>query len=230
MKVTLHAVVRFQGCEHTVCPGESLTIGRHPQNDMVLDFAEVSRFHATIRWPKGLSQPQVVDGGSQNGTRVAGHPVTSEPVPLCDGAPLEIADFTLEVRLRDEDSAALLEGLPETVALYTEHGSDQEGDLTSAEELVQLLLALENGGRTGTLHVISRGSPPAQVTFCTGRIMAVQAGDARRTRALERFLQRGGLRSYRFTPDLEPTDSPMNLWLSDTSSGATAGARPRSAS
>jgi ABC transport system ATP-binding/permease protein len=53
-----------------------LTIGRAPDNDIVLDAPGVSRHHATLTYSNG-GQPAIADAGSTNGTFVNGEPLTA---------------------------------------------------------------------------------------------------------------------------------------------------------
>lgn len=52
-----------------------LTIGRAPDNDIVLDAPGVSRHHATLTYSNG-APPVIADAGSTNGTFVNGEPLT----------------------------------------------------------------------------------------------------------------------------------------------------------
>ena len=53
---------------HQISPGQQLTIGRHPDNKIVIDNLAVSAHHATVR-AEGLSL-LLTDMGSRNGTYV----------------------------------------------------------------------------------------------------------------------------------------------------------------
>jgi pSer/pThr/pTyr-binding forkhead associated (FHA) protein len=64
-----------------------VTIGRGPENDIIVDDREVSRRHAQLRHDAGRFL--LVDLGSKNGTRVNGVPVASTFV-LSDGDELRI--------------------------------------------------------------------------------------------------------------------------------------------
>jgi hypothetical protein len=77
------------------------------------------------------------------------------------------------------------------------------------------LQQLESERRTGTLHVRPRSFDVGRVTFCQGRLMAVEWCGSRKTRALEQLLSLRSAGQYRFSADLEPTDEPMGLWFSD---------------
>ena len=62
-----------------------VAIGRSSQNDIVLDQASVSRFHADIRWNEGIYS--VRDAKSRNGTKLNGAPVVAS-----HGQPLKAGD------------------------------------------------------------------------------------------------------------------------------------------
>lgn len=51
---------------------ESLSVGRLPDCDVVVDDPSVSKHHATLSWDETLSQALVNDLGSSNGTTVNG--------------------------------------------------------------------------------------------------------------------------------------------------------------
>jgi pSer/pThr/pTyr-binding forkhead associated (FHA) protein len=209
------AVITHEDTEYRLKSGGTLTIGRHRRNDIVIHSASVSRFHATISWREGRAGPEIVDHGSQNGTSQGGLVVGRQPVSLRDGTPVLLGSRVLQVRLRNEGAAALLEDAPEVVALFTEQGSEASGSLDTVVDLFRVLRILEAEHRTGTVHVVPAEGEPGRLTLCQGLIMAVEKGIATRTRALEHLLAVKGACRYRFTPDLEPTDAPMNLWFSD---------------
>lgn len=71
---------------------DPLSIGRHPECDVVLNDAEVSRQHAEVRREEGTIV--VVDLGSLNGTKVNGAGV-KQPRPLQDGDQITIGTHTL---------------------------------------------------------------------------------------------------------------------------------------
>ena len=72
---------------------EPVTIGRHPDNDVVLPEDEVSRFHAEVRRTDGGSAFHVVDLDSLNGTKVNGSGVAERR--LEDGDAIQIGVHTL---------------------------------------------------------------------------------------------------------------------------------------
>lgn len=67
--------------------------GRHPDSDICLDDASVSRRHAEFRFENG--EFHVVDVRSLNGTYVNRHPVDS--AVLADGDEIQIGKFRLQV-------------------------------------------------------------------------------------------------------------------------------------
>jgi hypothetical protein len=64
---------------------DSLSIGRLPDNDLVLDDGSVSKHHAQLRWSEAERQCTVKDLGSRNGTFVNGATTAQREVSLRDG-------------------------------------------------------------------------------------------------------------------------------------------------
>jgi ABC-type multidrug transport system ATPase subunit/pSer/pThr/pTyr-binding forkhead associated (FHA) protein len=75
-----------------------LTIGRAPDNDIVLDAPGVSRHHASLIY-NGGAQPAITDTGSTNGTFVNGEPLT-EARPLGQHDLVFLGGFLLRVEGR----------------------------------------------------------------------------------------------------------------------------------
>ena len=71
----------------------SATVGRAPDNDVVLLADDISRYHARVELGRGGAR--VVDLGSTNGTTLNGRPVTSAPVG--PGDELGFGSVTIEV-------------------------------------------------------------------------------------------------------------------------------------
>jgi ABC-type multidrug transport system ATPase subunit/pSer/pThr/pTyr-binding forkhead associated (FHA) protein len=68
-----------------------LTIGRGPDNDLVIPIASISRHHAQITCQAG--KYQLVDLGSSNGTYLMGQRIPAQiPQPLTQGAVIRIGD------------------------------------------------------------------------------------------------------------------------------------------
>jgi predicted component of type VI protein secretion system len=66
----------------------ALTVGRHPDCDIVLDDRQVSRLHARIAWRD--DHYEIEDLGSKNGTHLNGRDLIG-PQPLHDGDEIQIA-------------------------------------------------------------------------------------------------------------------------------------------
>lgn len=88
------AVVTAEGKRIEVS-SDPITIGRHPDCDVVLNDPEVSRQHAEVRRnPDDPTEITVVDLGSLNGTKLNGAGV-KQPRPLQDGDTITIGVHTL---------------------------------------------------------------------------------------------------------------------------------------
>jgi pSer/pThr/pTyr-binding forkhead associated (FHA) protein len=91
------------GKEHaiTVPTGTSLTVGRDPKSDIVLDDPSVSRRHTKIiTHPDGA---RVQDLNSQNGTTIEGNRISDGHWII--GQILEIGDFAFSLEISSDDSA-----------------------------------------------------------------------------------------------------------------------------
>ena len=90
-------LVLDDGREYALAPGQTLRLGRAPDNDVVLREEQLSRHHAEIR-PGGHGSV-LVDLGSTNHTYVDGHRLTPrQPYPLAPGAQVQLGpNLTLAV-------------------------------------------------------------------------------------------------------------------------------------
>jgi len=101
-------VVRYhdEGADVEFPLGESTSIGRDGQNDLVLSDGNVSRRHAQI-FLRG-DGAWLVDLGSRNGTRVDGQPVPANvPRQLAPGQTFNVGDTSLQLGLASSASLRL---------------------------------------------------------------------------------------------------------------------------
>ena len=76
------------------------TIGRNSENDIVLDNADISRFHAMIIIQEG--RYSIEDLNSANGTFLNESRIQGRQ-SLSDKDKIQIADFTIEFRVAQSD-------------------------------------------------------------------------------------------------------------------------------
>jgi Nif-specific regulatory protein len=88
-----HLVVRKPGqLAYSVPLPDVMRIGRHEQNELVLEDSQVSRQHAILtRTGQGF---ELKDLGSRHGTRVNGEPATSRA--LVGGDRIQVGNVLLE--------------------------------------------------------------------------------------------------------------------------------------
>ncbi len=71
---------------------EELTIGRLPDNDLVVDDPSVSKRHAVLRWDHVVQRCVVTDQGSRNGTMINADYVRDPNTMVSDGDVLSFGD------------------------------------------------------------------------------------------------------------------------------------------
>jgi FHA domain-containing protein len=64
---------------------DEFTVGRLPDNDLVIDDPSVSKRHAVIQWDASTLRAHIEDQGSSNGTYLNGRPVMPGGMPVRDG-------------------------------------------------------------------------------------------------------------------------------------------------
>lgn len=125
------------------------TIGRWPENDIVLDSREVSRQHAQIRWEAG--RYLVEDSGSKNGTFLNGRRLAG-PAVLQDGDQIHIPpnfDFTfvdtgatVQARIANQTQPLRMDPAQRRVWI---HGQEIDPPLSHAQFTLLELLATQPG-------------------------------------------------------------------------------------
>ena len=114
--------------------GDTVRVGRSPDNDLVLDQHSVSRFHATLTAGDGFVT--LSDTGSRNQTRIDGEQIGG-PTPVRPGSILSFGDVMVELALPDGALAA---------------EQDEEAEVTPA---ISALVAAEEDG----VRVREAGAP-----------------------------------------------------------------------
>ncbi len=72
---------------------DTLTVGRLPDCDLVVENPSVSKRHAVLSWDTRTRTASVTDLESRNGTRLDGRPIPrNEPRPLQDGEVVSFGD------------------------------------------------------------------------------------------------------------------------------------------
>lgn len=178
--------------------GARVRIGRHPQNELVLDDSSVSRFHTRIEWPESEAAPVALDLGSTNGTLLDG--VRVQRAPLSELSRLTLGDVHLTVLLAHPSIIAST-GMT-LVRLFDEACPDASGRLRAGVGLRDLLLQLERARRTVSFRLSADGFE-AQVTFARGKIVEAQAAGVHGCGALLALLSHRAGGHYVITGEVE---------------------------
>lgn len=89
--------------------GLGITLGRTNNNDLAVDDASVSRFHAYFQMDPASAVWHVVDADSSNGTFCAGERLLpGRPAPLTDGVVVGVGDVNLVFLLSSSLSSWVL--------------------------------------------------------------------------------------------------------------------------
>src|SRR5512143_2301959 len=132
---------------------ESLAIGRHPTNQLVVDVPTISSEHAIVEYRAGVYH--VIDRGSRNGTFVNGQRIAE--IDLTDGDLIRLGEtgsnvVTLTYRAGQAPQAAALDQFDLAAHDTLTIGRAAEGDLVLDSPLVSRHHArLE---RSGSVHVL----------------------------------------------------------------------------
>lgn len=205
-----YEVVTADKRRHTLRPGERLTIGRHVDNQVVLDHPSVSRFHARIDWETGAPAPVIVDLGSLNGTFVGGARVLRSPLGEWTGIRVGSADLAGSLR-----APALIPSTGGTlVRLFDEWTPDQQGTVDGPVAMQELLVALERNRRTVTVD-LQAPDLSAVVVLAGGRAVRVTANELTGRDALRHLLVRAPRARYVITTEVRPFDGGTALSIRD---------------
>lgn len=112
----------FRGREFVFGPGETITIGRTPDNAIALDHKSVSRRHARVE-PDGAGFA-LVDLGSHNGTRIGDKLISKHP--LRSGEVIGFGELLVRFTIKDdgaEGTQVLGASLPVLAAGTTQTGA-----------------------------------------------------------------------------------------------------------
>lgn len=189
-------------------PEGRVRIGRHSANDLVIDAASVSRFHAEIRWA-GDGRAIVADQSSQNGTFVDGAQVHGTAV-LHEGSKLRVGGHRISFRFEDPNQPAVLHEEGEaTVTIFDRPESARKGKYATRKHLQTLLLDLEQEEETGVFQ-IKDGTNEGTLVFANGVIVAARSESLSGLDALERILHTRAGR-YDFSTQFEPIDGQISV-------------------
>jgi two-component system, NtrC family, response regulator AtoC len=168
---------RPDGLETEAAIADELTLGRLPENDVVLDDPAVSRRHAVIRFREGGGHV-LIDLGSANGTLVGGRRIEI-PTPLHDHDELRIAGFNLVYRSESAPSEVPADAELDDRTLY-ERAPDRPQLLGTSRAMAPVFELIEQAasspipvlieGETGTgkelvARAIHRASPRGSGPF-----------------------------------------------------------------
>jgi hypothetical protein len=221
-KDQLYITVRCMGHKAIkIKPGETLRIGRHHSNDLVLSDGTVSRFHAAIEWDKDEDRPWITDNDSANGVDVDDDVVDGRH-PLTGDNQVGVGDFTLvlqltaptvraaPVKLTARDHLLDDEGTGTgKIQLYSESKKTKKGRFGDAKEIQRVALDLEENNRTGTLKVSNR-LDNHWIMFAAGGVVNASFGDANGVQALAEILNMPE-GAYEFSADIEFAEENLKL-------------------
>ncbi len=133
--LTLFHKDQFKG-KYSIAEGETLTIGRREDNDVVIDSLTVSGGHAKL---DGLEQGYLLtDLRSKNGSYVNG--VRAASHWLADGDVIELGDHSLKFTLEDDDAFSFAGGSMDQTMIY-KTGSQEFADGMSVMRKRQAAMA-----------------------------------------------------------------------------------------
>ncbi|MGE0713401.1 MAG: FHA domain-containing protein [Planctomycetota bacterium] len=201
-------------------PGQTLTIGRHSDNDIVLAGGLVSRHHARVVWDPLEDRPYVEDLKSANGVEVDGHLIEERYYLVGESTQVDVGEHLLVFELVGgrtrakllSSAAALVEGLSDktTVALFNDKGAAIEGTFSELGALRRAMVMIEDEDRTGTLRV-QCGTREFKLTFMQGKVITASApGRVSGQEAFDLLLaETAG--QFRFSREVEPAEATLEI-------------------
>lgn len=205
----------------TLEPGGCLKIGRNGDNDVVLGGGAVSRFHAEVHWDPDEDRPYVEDKGSANGVELDGALIDGRAYILGNDTNLGIGDHLLLFSLTGSDAVGVRAALLESdavsgdsnaamVRLFSDKGSNVEGEFASPNQLQRAMSLLERDKRTGTL-VVTTDDHAYTFTFSQGRILRGETSEGDEGRDALDFLLTEVRGHFRFTREVEPAEANLDV-------------------
>lgn len=135
---------RFAGAAYS-CMGEKTTVGRAPDNTLIIEDPSVSAHHCEIL----VHGTEVIvrDLGSRNGTLVNGARLTNQQAPVVHGARLQLGQVQARVEIAPME---LPGGDTEITALYSHRRVLRDGGRGQAGPAAPGSVILQPPGRAGT--------------------------------------------------------------------------------
>lgn len=189
---------------------------------MVLGGGAVSRFHAEVHWDPDEDRPYVEDKGSANGVEVDGRLIDDRAYIMGDDTNVGIGDhillFTISGREVVEPArAALLESGAVSgdsnaamVRLFSDKGSNVEGEFASPNQLQRATRLLESDQRTGTLSITTEDRSYT-FTFSQGRILRGETSEGDEGLDAIDYLLTEVRGNFRFTREVEPAEANLDI-------------------
>jgi hypothetical protein len=189
-----------QGLVFRLSKPDVATVGRHGNNDWVLDADSVSRYHARLEWPIDKVWPRITDLGSANGVFVGGVRISPDtPTTVSERSKLKLGKVEIEIRVSGAGAPALLPDSSSSVELLGERGFRLSGRFGNWDDACLLLLRLEDERRSGSLR-IDLPEGPVKLTVLLGQLtLGREPGVA----LLRRLCASAGGSYYSFTSQLK---------------------------
>jgi eukaryotic-like serine/threonine-protein kinase len=157
-----------------------LTVGKSPDNDIILNDPSISRKHLRIEW--NGNRVKVIDLASKNGTRIDGKPIPPNEAQIWQiGQALQVGSFTLQLALGTSGIV--------TVLLNTEH---QQLTLVPGQPLTMPVTVKNRSPASETFNVVVDEWPAAWIAVPVQPVAVPSGGEAATTMTL--LVPQGALR------------------------------------